>query len=587
MLPLGTNIELKRLPKATLVLIVLNVLVFSLEAFLEPGGRRWLFDLFRFSAVTKNPLSPITYTFLHGNLFHIVGNMLFLWIFGGPVEERIGVKKYVYYYFGAGLWSVALWAVMHQLGHPGSPQGIIGASGAVSGVIALYLYRCYYSKLKMVLDPIFLPFKFNIPAAPLIIFWFAKDLLQGIGSVGETTGVAYWGHVGGFLFGFAVARINRYGHEGQLEHTKDKLLAKLRESDGWKTSNAEKELLQLIKLSPQDPEIPYQLAQFYAAHDRRKEAEEHFQLAIQRYLSTNSLLGASTVLELYQYRGKPLSLHYHLKAAELFIEQGWTDDAFKVLAPVATAGVSADALTERAMALFIKACLALEKKDEAAEAYGVFSAKFPKSRQLPVLTKAFTLHPNDIFPVRAEEPAKPAVAESGKTSEKIDAGFEVAAVAVKIVSDPLFFFLWIVLMSILSFLGKNSWQTQISMFTLAFFITAFYRVEWLDIFSTYNRPSEEKARQEVDISLCLSRAQLAERGEAFPKAAELYEQLLAMDAKNIQARFNLARIYHHRLQDRDNARKHYTLLKEHAPKDHPFHGEAERGLQESAFSSAG
>jgi tetratricopeptide (TPR) repeat protein len=99
-------------------------------------------------------------------------------------------------------------------------------------------------------------------------------------------------------------------------------------------------------------------------------------------------------------------------------------------------------------------------------------------------------------------------------------------------------------------------------------------VEWSYHFGMLSRRSEEEARKEVDDTITYDRAVLAERGENYPKAAMLYEKLLASDPKNIQARYNLARIYHRKLDDLGNALMHYKKLSEHAPPDHPYRGEA-------------
>jgi membrane associated rhomboid family serine protease len=588
-LPVGTDIEIKKFPRTTLSLIGINIFVFIGELLLPPKSLNWVFDQFGFGAFTRNPFTLLSSLFLHGDIFHIVGNMVFLWIFGPPVEERIGARKFVYYYFGAGLWSTALWVVMEQLARPGSHGTVIGASGAISGVIALYLYRCFYSKLKMVVDPLFLPWKVHIPAAPLIIFWFLRDMLGGIASLSQSTGVAHWGHVGGFFFGLAVARIKRYGHEGRLEHAKGRLLSKLQAGDGWKSVDAEKELLKLLKIVPNDPEVHHQLAQFYSARQRTKEAAEHYRFAVQRYFLTNPLHGAFTVIEHMEGLKKPMAGHYHLKAAETLSQAGWTEEAYKVVRPL-MGKEAVDAITEKAHVIFVKLCLALHQREEAEDAARIFAEKHPKSRYRADVQKALSLRPEDLFPPGKEEPAASAPIPDGEREEApAGKGLTALAFSARTVTDPLFFFLWLVVIMVLQFgallQGTTAyeyfWKLPLTAFVTAFAMTTIFRTPWAELFRYANRQSEKDARKEVDLSMTANRAKLAERGENFEKAADLYEKLLALDPKDIQARFNLARIYHHKLNDQGKARRHYRELLKYAPPEHPYFHEAESAIRTS------
>lgn len=152
------------------------------------------------------------------------------------MESRVGTKAFLVYYFGAGIWSKALWLIMTIVADPLSEDSVIGASGAISGMIALYIYQCFHSRLKMVLDSLLLPFKINIPAAPVIIFWFYLDVNYGIAFLSQPMRVAYWGHVGGFLFSLAVGCIKKYGHEGRLEHLKNAIYKKLEGGRGWQAA---------------------------------------------------------------------------------------------------------------------------------------------------------------------------------------------------------------------------------------------------------------------------------------------------------------------------------------------------------------
>lgn len=581
MIPVGTDLELKKYPVATLVIIGINSLVFAIEVVLPPHIRDWVFMHFGFSAYTKNPLSPITSMFLHGDICHIVGNMLFLWIFGGPLENRVGTKAFLVYYFGAGLWSKALWVSMELAVDPFAKTYVIGASGAISGLVALYLYRCFYSKLRLVIDPMFLPYRISIPAAPLIIFWFYTDIRGGIESLSHVTKVAYWGHVGGFLFGLAVGRIKRYGHEGRLEQLKDRMLKKL--EGGWGWQDAEKELLKLYQIAPKDADVRLDLARLYANKNQLPQAEEHYQFAVQQYFLKNPLYGAFAVLEHLDSIKRPMALHYHLKAAEVLAANSFQEDAYRALLPVIDAPNDRSLLMERAMALFIKLSYYLGKKEEAAEAARVFYENFPRSKYAAEIKKALTMKPDDLFPKKAS-PAM-AVAEKGARDE-VDEEHQslflrILGFCVEVITQPRFMLVWIVA-TIFFYIGliatemseESIWQVEVYAFLFAFFAVAIFRIDWLEVLIYGSRQSEKTAQKEVDISMTYNRAVLAERGEDYQKAAELYEKVLAQDPNNIQALFNLARIYHYRLKDMNNALRQYRKLMQLLPEGHPYHQEA-------------
>ena len=170
MIPIGTNVERHKLPKATLILIGINTLVFIFELLLSNDALTSLVQNLGFGPASRNPVVPLTSMFLHGDIFHIAFNMLFLWVFGSPVEERVGSRNFLIYYFGAGIAAGFLNLMMEIIARPDSTIPMIGASGAISGIMALFLYRCFYSKMKLVIHIFLLPRQFNIPVIQLMHF---------------------------------------------------------------------------------------------------------------------------------------------------------------------------------------------------------------------------------------------------------------------------------------------------------------------------------------------------------------------------------------------------------------------------------
>jgi membrane associated rhomboid family serine protease len=141
--------------------------------------------------------SPLTSMFLHGGWMHLLGNLLFLWIYGDNVEDAMGHARYLAFYLLCGVAAVFAQA----LSSPHSPYPIIGASGAISGVLGAYLLLFPRSQ---VLTLVLLPFFFTtlrVRAVLLLLLWFAVQLLSDSSAHGAGAGVAFRAHIGGFLTG--------------------------------------------------------------------------------------------------------------------------------------------------------------------------------------------------------------------------------------------------------------------------------------------------------------------------------------------------------------------------------------------------
>lgn len=208
MIPLHDDNPTRRLPWLTFLLIAANAAAFAYEATLSAPALTALitdrgFVPARFFA---NPLDPaqlvtvITATFLHGGWLHLLGNMLYLWIFGNNIEDRLGALRFAAFYLVCGAAATFAQAFMA----PGSTTPMIGASGAIAGVLGAYLLL-YPGARVVTLIPIFFYIEVAaLPAAFVIGFWFLLQLAQGVGSIGTVAaggGVAWWAHIGGFVIG--------------------------------------------------------------------------------------------------------------------------------------------------------------------------------------------------------------------------------------------------------------------------------------------------------------------------------------------------------------------------------------------------
>ena len=144
--------------------------------------------------------------FMHGGLMHLAGNMMFLWVFGDNIEDRMGHVKYLAFYLVAGVVAT----LSHWLIDPGSPVPLIGASGAIAGVLGAYLFTYPHNRVK-VLVIFFLITVIQMRAMWLLALWFGWQLIQGVLSIGisNQVSVAFFAHIGGFVFGVGVIVLYR------------------------------------------------------------------------------------------------------------------------------------------------------------------------------------------------------------------------------------------------------------------------------------------------------------------------------------------------------------------------------------------
>ncbi len=206
-------------PYVTYGLIAANIAVFVYELTLTPEQ---LSAFLQYFAVVPKQLTAgfggasfyhpvpewmtlITSQFLHGGFLHVGGNMLFLWIFGNNVEDKLGHSRYLIFYLACG----ALAALSQWFFSPYSATPSLGASGAIAGVMGAYILRFPQARVLTLVPLGIILVPFRIPAVFFLGFWFLQQALYGVASLNvptqigmESGGIAYWAHAGGFVFGF-------------------------------------------------------------------------------------------------------------------------------------------------------------------------------------------------------------------------------------------------------------------------------------------------------------------------------------------------------------------------------------------------
>ena len=227
MIPLRDDIPTVLWPVVTIALIIANTAVFFYELSLEPG----LLDTFIYQMGmvpasiiqahipgTGGYLTVLTSMFLHGGWMHIIGNMLYLWIFGNNIEDSMGHPRFIVFYLVTGLAAAAT----HLAFNPTSTVPTIGASGAVSGVLGAYLVLFPHARVQTLITLGFFIRIVYLPAWVLLIFWIGLQLLnQALGSIDPRAGgVAYAAHIGGFVAGLVLIPLFRkYRRRSHFRYT--------------------------------------------------------------------------------------------------------------------------------------------------------------------------------------------------------------------------------------------------------------------------------------------------------------------------------------------------------------------------------
>ncbi len=216
MIPIRDSVRPRRRPVVNWTIIAINLLVFFYGLGLS---RQQLEEVyFHYGVIpseifhliqTGTPLEPLflpflSAMFLHGGWFHVIGNMWYLWIFGDNVEDRLGHFRYLLFYLAAGI----IGSIAHILTNPTSPVPVIGASGAIAGVLGGYLISFPRSRVLALVPFFFFLTLMEVPAVIYLALWFVLQLFNGTLSLGGVANpVAWWAHIGGFIAGMVLIKL--------------------------------------------------------------------------------------------------------------------------------------------------------------------------------------------------------------------------------------------------------------------------------------------------------------------------------------------------------------------------------------------
>ena len=206
MIPLRALLFRRSTATVTLAIIAVNVLCFLIEISRPPYLQHAFLQRYALVPDHFHAASLVTSMFLHGGWLHLIGNMWFLWVFGSHVEEAVGGVKYLVFYLISGIVS----ALIQLFVSLGSPIPTLGASGAIAGVMGGFMLLYPRARVVTLVFIIIFITTVELPAAFMLLYWFAIQLLSGLQSVhsfGDGGGVAWFAHVGGFLAGLVLIRV--------------------------------------------------------------------------------------------------------------------------------------------------------------------------------------------------------------------------------------------------------------------------------------------------------------------------------------------------------------------------------------------
>ena len=210
LIPLRDSTRSRHFPYLTIIIIILNLYIFFRQFTGSQAELSFIISNYAFvpAHLTANLQSSsffgllhtplITSMFLHGGWFHVIFNMLYLWIFGDNIEDKLGPVRFLLFYLLCGIAG----NLAHVFIDPTSPIPLVGASGAIAGLLGAYVITFPRARVTSLFFVLFFFFIRDIPAIYFILFWFALQVINGVSSLGimgSTT--AWWAHIGGFVFG--------------------------------------------------------------------------------------------------------------------------------------------------------------------------------------------------------------------------------------------------------------------------------------------------------------------------------------------------------------------------------------------------
>jgi membrane associated rhomboid family serine protease/tetratricopeptide (TPR) repeat protein len=583
MLPLGTDDERRGVPWATIGLILVNVACFIDDA---------------------SHLGFILRNFEHAHLWHLLGNMFYLWVFGSTLEGMIGWRRFLAAYAISVLGNSIVWEIAEG-------GDVVGASGAIFGIMGLFAIRCAYSRMKVVVAPFLLPFVIRVGARHVLAFVLIKDIY---GAIIANDNIAHWAHIGGFVTGGVLGWLWGYRSRALASGA---LAAAGRDPLGCEEETV-RMLREAVRAAGDDPEVHLAWARVLAHRGEQEETVQRHYLraaSLFRLRDGGEVDGARAFLEHLARGGRPQSVGHHLAHARALGIAGDPDGASRILARHLDVATPTGRLGECLLAELAVQAAAAGRKDLAEGAGRDLARLFPgsplpanagnRARPIPgrrpsappatgilspatrawarwlLLDPVFVLFAGIISLLAWQDAPLPSAVAFGVLSALlVIAPFRLLLGVLQgrgAMREPYFVMLWLVFFAILRLeLGGvaaalAAWPAAI-LIGLAFSGLDFL-VQGLNVYRCHHVRTQAEADREFAVNQGLRKGLEAEREGRDEQAADWLREVLAADPANVEARRRLAIVYR-RLGRNGEAASEFRSLFRLLPAGHPLKREA-------------
>jgi membrane associated rhomboid family serine protease len=389
LIPVRIYVDYREDYPVTLSLIGINFLLLIPVLMTSCEGLASLFNSYGLVPGSPRPYQFISHMFLHGGIIHFVFNMLFLWLFGKVVESIFGHGRFLLFYFGGGLAAALSQLVICHASGVALATPMVGASGAIAAVLGVFLVRYYFVKIEMRWFFFFFFFfriyTFHLRAwVFLLLLWFVPQLILGLLSWGHFTGVAYWAHIGGFLFGAILG-----WQMNLLKEAKAEISYQRGRDASWSGDERSRmHLKQSISASPKNTRPRLDLAQSYLREQKPEEAVREYVAAFEVAYQAGKIEEALDIYEMafaIKHEELVLSEEMEFDVGMMCAKYAHYESGFMILEKLYRLRPD-HPKTEQILAKLISlAANKLVKLKEAQEYFRELEIRFPHSRYLEML----------------------------------------------------------------------------------------------------------------------------------------------------------------------------------------------------------
>lgn len=382
-IPYYSTRKAKKFPICTYALIFANICLYIA---LLPIDRAMLADAMGFVPSDISVERIISSMFVHGSILHLVWNMLFLWLFGPNVEDALGHIEFLLIYLGSGFAAALLQAGIIQTLVPSAGMiPVIGASGAIAGILGVFAVRFYKTDINVFYLLGIKSGTVDIPALWILGIWFVQQLVGGILDIARqgAGGAAYWAHIGGMIFGMALAYGLNMGKEGSMEYIEEDIR-------NGPNPNIISKLEKEAEENPSNPELMIKLGGIFAANNDNEKALRYYKQGILSYLSNDDRERAAAArAEMnHYYPDAMLDPNSDYQIARYLLETNCHEAALKIMDAISSWYPSSPEAEISTMIAGDLCLHAFKDPETACKYYELFKSRYPNSHLWAMVSKS-------------------------------------------------------------------------------------------------------------------------------------------------------------------------------------------------------